>query len=149
MVQLLVTVFAHTASVSRIYNLLDFYCIYWAERQNRIGSNRFSTDEKRPQRGLNFRMVHPTRFERATFCSASKRSIQLSYGCRCGCNKNIHLEIKWASPKRWRYYYNTLFYFLRDFFRCLKKLRWALKPYLPVIGSLKIGAFKGSRVSVM
>ena len=26
-------------------------------------------------------VVHPTRFERATFCSASKRSIQLSYGC--------------------------------------------------------------------
>ncbi len=28
-----------------------------------------------------FYLVHPARFERATSCSASKRSIQLSYGC--------------------------------------------------------------------
>ena len=44
---------------------------------------------------LQIKMVHPARFERTTFGSASQRSIQLSYGCiqpfgnPIGYNKNI------------------------------------------------------------
>ena len=34
-------------------------------------------------RGVSY-LVHPIRFERTTFGSASQRSIQLSYGCMCG-----------------------------------------------------------------
>lgn len=62
-------------------------------------------------------MVHPIRFERTTFGSASQRSIQLSYGCKCGEIKrqkafylstvqrlNVH-----HIPKGYNeYYYSTL-----------------------------------------
>ena len=42
---------------------------------------RLAAIKKDPEESSDLHLVHPTRFERVTSCSASKRSIQLSYGC--------------------------------------------------------------------